>query len=527
VIRRSSATWSGYVRARVGRPCQTPNVSNLADYVRDSAAARPSHRALVAGERTLTWLDVDRAVDAVASGLRSLGLQVGDRLGLVVGNQVEFVTCYFGALRAGLVVVPLNPGYTQSELEHAVRDSEAAGLVVDREVVDRVRPYVDASEAVLVVTTGSVSRGEHLLADVSMAGRAKGAIEEPTDAAQLAVVLYTSGTSGRPKGAMLTHRALRASVEQVAQVQPPVVSGDDVVLVLLPLFHVYTLNGTLGAWAHAGATAVLVERFDPVSTLALVAQHGVTNIPAAPPVWHAWAALPDLARRLAGVRLLFSGAAALPGSVLDQIMQATGIPLYEGYGLTEAAPGVTSTIVSGRPKAGSIGQPFPGVEVRLLDEDGGVVDEGDPGEIWIRGDNLFSGYWPDGAGGPNDEGWFATGDVAYADGDGDLVLVDRRKELIIVNGFNVYPREVEEALQGVPGVVEAAVVGVPDEAAGESVKAYVVVDDASLTAQAVAEQAALTLARFKRPSAIEVVEELPHSVTGKVAKGQLRADAGE
>jgi long-chain acyl-CoA synthetase len=515
------------VRAGVGRPCQTRNVTNLADYVRDSAAARPSHPALVAGERTLSWLEVDRAADAVASGLRSLGLQVGDRLGLVVGNHVEFVTTYFGALRAGLVVVPLNPGYTQSELDHALRDSEAAGLVVAPEVVERVRPFVAQASAQLVVTSGPVLRGEHLLADVSMAGRAKGVIAESTDPAQLAVVLYTSGTSGRPKGAMLTHRAMRASIEQVAQVQPPVVSGDDVVLVLLPLFHVYTLNGTLGAWAHAGATAVLTQRFDPEGTLALVAQYGVTNIPAAPPVWHAWAAVPDLARRLAGVRLLFSGAAALPAAVLDQITKVSGIPLYEGYGLTEAAPGVTSTIVSGRPKAGSIGQPFPGVELRLLDEDGGVVDEGDPGEIAIRGENLFSGYWPDGAGGPDEDGWFATGDVAYADEDGDLVLVDRRKELVIVNGFNVYPREVEEALHGVPGVVEAAVVGVPDEATGEAVKAYVVVDDASLTAEAVGEQAALTLARFKRPSVIEVVDELPHSVTGKVAKGQLRADAGE
>jgi long-chain acyl-CoA synthetase len=507
-----------------GRRAKLVDVSNLADYVRESAVARPSHPALLEDQRGLSWLEVDRAVDAIASGLRSMGLSVGERVGLIVGNHVEFVTCYFAALRAALVVVPLNPGYTQTELEHALTDSGASGVIVEPGVLDLVRPFAAAASAKVVVTSGAPGRAEHALADVAMSGRALGAIAEPTDPEQLAVVLYTSGTSGRPKGAMLTHRALRASIEQVARVTPPVVEADDVVLVLLPLFHVYTLNGTLGAWARSGATAVLAQRFDAEATLELIPAFGITNIPAAPPVWQAWAARDDLHRRLIGVRLLFSGAAPLPAAVLDQINHSSPAPLYEGYGLTEAAPGVTSTIVSGRPKAGSIGRPFPGVELRLLDEDGDEVDDGDPGEIWIRGDNLFSGYWPDGSGGPDEDGWFATGDVAYADDDGDLVLVDRRKELILVNGFNVYPREVEEALHTVEGVGEAAVVGIPDEQTGEAVKAYVVVTDPTLSVEEIGEQAAHTLARFKRPTVIELVDELPHSVTGKVAKGRLRGD---
>lgn len=499
-------------------------MSNLADYLRDAGASRPEHPALVEGDRTLTWLEVDRSVDAVASGLRSLGLVSGQRVGLVVGNHVEFVTSYFAALRAGLVVVPLNPGYTQAELEHALTDSGASAVIAESQALDRVRPFAAEASAKIVVTDGRAERGEHALADVAMAGRAFGAIADDTDPEQLAVVLYTSGTSGRPKGAMLTHRAMRASIEQVAQVELEVVAADDVVLVLLPLFHVYTLNGTLGAWARAAATAVLAERFDSEETLSLIPRYGVTNIPAAPPVWQAWAKRDDLQRRLIGVRLLFSGAAPLPALVLEEIQKASGVPLYEGYGLTEAAPGVTSTIVSGRPKAGSIGRAFPGVELRLLDEEGDEVDDGDPGEIWIRGDNLFSGYWPDASGGPDDDGWYATGDVAYADEDDDLVLVDRRKELILVNGFNVYPREVEEALSSVDGVVEAAVVGVPDEQTGEAVKAYVVLSDRGLTTGEIVDRASRTLARFKRPTAVEIVDELPHSVTGKVAKGRLRAD---
>ena len=499
-------------------------MTNLADYVRDAAVTRPGHPALIELDRVLTWLDVDRSVDSIAAGLRSLGLTTGERIGLIVGNHVEFVTTYFAALRAGLVVVPLNPAYTESELEHALTDAGATGVIADESVLDRIRPFAARVRAKVVVTNGSAGTGERALADVSMAGRAFGAIVEDTDPEQLAVVLYTSGTSGRPKGAMLTHRAMRASIEQVAQVEPPVVAADDILLVVLPLFHVYSLNGTLGGWARVGATAVLVQRFDSEETLSLIATYGVTNIPAAPPVWQAWAERDDLNRRLLGVRLMFSGAAPLPAAVLEKIKKSCGVPLYEGYGLTEAAPGVTSTIVGGRPKAGSIGRPFPGVELRLLDEDGDEVDDGDPGEISIRGANLFSGYWPDGDGGPDDDGWFATGDVAYADDDGDLVLVDRRKELVLVNGFNVYPREVEEALHSVSGVAEAAVVGVPDQRTGEAVKAYVVVSDPSLTVEQIADQAALTLARFKRPTVIEVVTELPHSVTGKVAKGRLRGE---
>jgi long-chain acyl-CoA synthetase len=197
--------------------------------------------------------------------------------------------------------------------------------------------------------------------------------------------------------------------------------------------------------------------------------------------------------------------------------------VHQGYGLTEAAPVVATTLASPGASAGSIGRPLPGVETRLLDEQGNPVDEGDPGEIWVRGDNLFSGYWPDRVDGPDDDGWWATGDVAITDERGDLVIVDRRKELVLVSGFNVYPREVEDALVQHPGVAEAAVVGVPDPQTGEAVHAFVVpVDGTSLTAADVLAHAATRLARFKRPSTVEVVDELPHSVTGKVAKGRLR-----
>jgi long-chain acyl-CoA synthetase len=322
---------------------------------------------------------------------------------------------------------------------------------------------------------------------------------------------------------MLTHRALLANLEQTSRIDPPVVTADDIVLLVLPLFHVFGLNAALGSVARHGATGVLTERFDPVETLELVRRHGVTNVVGAPPMYVAWSMLPDVGDAFSSVRLALSGAAPLPPNVLHRVLDVTGHHVFEGYGLTETAPVLTTTLMSEVAKPGSIGRPVPGVELRLLDERGAPVEEGDPGEIVVRGANLFSGYWPDHREGPDADGWFATGDVAVLDDEGDLHLVDRRRELILVSGFNVYPREIEEVLAQLEGVQEVAVLGIPHPYTGESVKALVVrAAGAELTADDVIAFAAQRLARFKCPTAVSFVDELPHSATGKVSKGRLR-----
>jgi long-chain acyl-CoA synthetase len=276
--------------------------------------------------------------------------------------------------------------------------------------------------------------------------------------------------------------------------------------------------------AAAAATGVLAERFDPVETLTLVRDKHVTNIIGAPPMYVAWSMLPQLRDLLSSVRLAVSGAAPLPAEVLASMVESTGRPVYEGYGLTETAPVLTTTLRSTTPKPGSIGRPIPGVELRLTDDSGDEVDDDDPGEIVVRGANVFSGYWPDGTGGPDANGWFHTGDVAYADVDGDLFLVDRIRDLILVSGFNVYPREVEDVLTTHPDVAEAAVIGVPHPYTGETVRALVVPRPGrQVDPDSVIEHAARRLARFKCPTSVEVVDELPHSATGKVAKGKLRS----
>jgi long-chain acyl-CoA synthetase len=259
-------------------------------------------------------------------------------------------------------------------------------------------------------------------------------------------------------------------------------------------------------------------------TLQLIAARHVSVVAGVPQMYVAWSLLPDLGEHLASVRVAVSGAAALDPATAQRFLDASRHPIFDGYGLTEAAPVVTTSLASPVPKTGSIGRPIPGVRLRLVAPDGSTVDTADrPGEIRIRGANLFSGYWPDGAGGPGADGWWATGDIAQLDEDGDLFLVDRLGELILVSGFNVYPHEVELVLAAHPAVAEAAVVGVPHPYTGESVKAYAVLAGRSATtAEDLSAHCERNLAPFKCPAVIELVAELPHSATGKVHKGSLR-----
>ena len=514
----------------------------VADLVTGAAERAADHPALLSGATSLTWAELDALVDRAAAALRGLGLAPGNRLVLQLGNSVDFPALYFGALRAGLVAVPANTGYTGPELDHLLRDSGARALATSSvHVIAEAGELRTGELQHVLVAAPSGPEGTLPLPDLLAAAPELAYRHVPRSPEDLAVLGYTSGTSGRPRGAMLSHRALLANLDQCAALWPTPVLPADVLLLAVPLFHAYGLNPGLGLLARAGATGVLVDHFDPAGTLELMARHRVTAVPAVPAMYVRWAAEPGVRAAFAEVRLATSGAAPLPPATLLALADA-GIPVYEGYGLTEAAPVLTSTLVGGTPKPGSVGRPIPGVEVRLREATGAEADPepeggagpgeldlvgpgGGPGEIVVRGSNLFSGYWPDGAGGPDDGGWWATGDVAYADDDGDLHLVDRRTELILVSGFNVYPAEVEAVLATHPGVAEAAVVGRPDPERGdETVLAYVVAaPDAPPTERELLDWAARSLARFKLPAAVQFVPDLPRTSTGKVIKSRLGA----
>lgn len=518
-------------------------VVDVASLVADAARECPEKLAIVeASGRSLTWVELEIEVARFATGLGNHGIVAGHRVLIAVGNRLEFVTTYLAVLRAQAVAVPINPLATAGEMARIIADSGARLAIADADTVATLREGValldralagesdelDADLLERAISPRIVAIGTTLLPgersyDQFRADRAQDIPPLP-DPEKLAALLYTSGTSGRPRAAMLTHRALLANVEQVADLDPPMMHGDDVVLGVLPLFHVYGLNAVLGGVLRHRAKLVLAERFDPQGTLDLIEDEACSVVPIAPAAFAHWRDIDSLRERLGPVRLMVSGSAPLTSAVIDDFTDRAGVALHQGYGLTEAAPVVTSTLRSATLQSGSVGAALKGIEIRLIDESGALPVGDDPGEIQIRGANLFSGYWPDGADGPDQEGWWSTGDVGFLDASGDLFLVDRVKELVIVSGFNVYPVEVEEVIAEVEGVVDVAVIGTEDPTTGEAVVAYVVIPDLdpAVAAERVLAHCATRLARFKQPARIEIVEKLPLTVTGKVQKGRLR-----
>ncbi|MFN2389558.1 MAG: long-chain fatty acid--CoA ligase [Actinomycetota bacterium] len=492
---------------------------NVADLLRAAADAHPDGSALVGpGRPPVTFREWDAEADRVARALPGLGVGPGDRVALGMHNVPEFAFAYFGVLRAGAVAVPLNVMLTEPEVERILDDAGARMVLTAPPfdaVVDRAAASLGCADRVI-----STDRWERLgpLDGPPVTGNAGDG--------DLAVLAYTSGTTGEPRGAMLSHGNLIANLRQQMAVPEDEVTRDDVLLLALPLFHIFGLNVTLGLVVLNGATGVLVERFDPVETLRLIERHKVTVLFGAPPMYVGWLrAAADDTYDLSSVRIAVSGAAPLAIDVLHAFKKRFGIDVFEGYGMTETAPTITSGRVSERPRPGSVGKPLPEIELRLVDEDGRDVELGDPGEIVVRGPNVFSGYWqrPEETEQSLRDGWFSTGDVAVRDEDGYLYLVDRKRDLILVSGFNVFPSEVENALLRHPAVAEAAVIGVPHPYSGEAVRAYVVLETgATLTERELLADVSTRLARFKCPDRIEIVDELPHLLTGKVLRRALR-----
>jgi len=491
---------------------------NLADLVVTAARRDPGRAALVDAVtgRMLTWAAVDNETNRLAEHLYRAGVEPGDRIAVRMPAGIAYCLGVFGVLRAGGVLVPMNTDVPAAGVAELLADCQAKFLV--GEPVDGVD-----------IPTLQVHESDS--AAPAMRSRRQGE--------DIAVLCYTSGTSGRQRGVLLSHRALLANVAQCAALRPAPVTATDRVLLSLPLSHAYGLGPGLLQVAAAGATAVILPKFGVEDALSAIETHRVTTVVGVPPMYAAFAAVPDerLHTALATVRLFTSGAAPLPPRVLAAIRRVTGLAVFEGYGLTETGPVLTSTLASGYAKAGSVGRPLPGVRLRLVDSDGDPLPGPDPdddlddesggtGLVSVAGPNLFSGYWPAGDHGPDADGWFRTGDIGYLDADGDLHLVDRANDLIIVNGFNVYPHEVELVVHQLSGVAEAAAVGVPDERTGETVKVVLIQrSGAGLTAQDVIDHCATRLARFKVPTIVEFVTELPRSVTGKVARVALRTDA--
>ena len=481
--------------------------------------------ALISRGKNTTYGELGHQVARYRAGFAGLGLEPGDRLAIVCGNNWYFVEVYLAALGAGLVAVPLNPNSPPVEIASQLRTVGAKGVVIgptarsmfedfDRSTIPEVSSFVGC---------GFAPDGGVMLEDLVDCEPAPIVDREDSD---LAALIFTSGTAGSPKAAMLTHGNLRTNIAQVLSTPGNAQTSEDVVFAVLPMFHIFGLNVVLGVTLAVGASLLLVERFDPISAIDAIDKHQATVVSGPPTMWAAWAGMPEIPEHaLSSIRFAISGAARLPEEVARTIERRYGLHLTEGYGLTEASPVVTTSLGTDAP-IGSVGVPVPGLEIRLVDDDGDDVLIGDSGEVWVRGPNVFAGYWNDQEATDraiNSQGWLVTGDVATVDDNGYLFLVDRVKDLIIVSGFNVYPAEVEEVLMQHPAIDACAVVGVPHPYSGEAVKAYVVtVKGESIEEDEVVKFWSTRLARYKCPEKVWFVDEVPMGMGGKVLRRALR-----
>ena len=486
---------------------------NLSLNLTRSAAAHPDQVAIRADEYELTYAGLDDATARVATALRERGLQVGDRVAVMLANVPAFAILYFAILRAGGIAVPMNPLLKAREVEFYLTDSGARLIFVGAASADEVATGAEPAGAEVVVVTGDAAElieGREPFTEV---------VERAGD--DTAVILYTSGTTGRPKGAELTHHNLArnaaVTAETLVQLGP-----DDVVMGCLPLFHVFGQTCGLNAAIATGATLTLLARFDPTAALEVIERDKVTVFEGVPTMYGAILHLPGREQHdTSSLRTCISGGSALPVEILHAFEKAFGTILLEGYGLSETSPVASFNHPDRERKAGSIGIPILGVEMRLVDDEGAEVEAGQPGEIAVRGHNVMKGYWgrPQETADSMKDGWFVTGDIATVDEDGYYFIVDRKKDVIIRGGMNVYPREVEEVLFEHPAVAEAAVVGIAHDSMGEEIGAAVALKPgATATPEELSAFVKTRLAAYKYPRRVWIVDALPKGPTGKILR---------
>jgi len=530
----------------------------LTQLLDDAAAAYPEQVALAFLGAVVSYRQLRADVDRFAAALAGLGVSKGDRVALVLPNCPQNVIAFFATLRLGAVVVEHNPLYTEAELRHQLADCGArvvicldrvyatvaavrAGTAVEHVVTTSIADWLPRAaqlrlrlplakarkaraETVAVLPAGAPVKDFRAL----LRGAAAASRQTPVDpATDLALLQYTGGTTGLSRGAMLTHANLVSNAWMNRMWDTGATPGKEVTLAVLPLFHAYGLTVAMTSTVLLGGTLVLLPRFDLDQVFEAIDRWQPTLLPGVPPIYQALADSPKVkAHDLRSIRLCVSGAMRLPVEIAEHFTRISGATLIEGYGMTETSPCTHANPTTGPARPGSIGLPLPGTRVKLVEQDDPSMEVpiGSPGEMAIAGPQVFAGYWgrPDQAGIFTDDGYLLTGDVAVMDAAGWFTVVDRKKELIIAGGFNVYPSEVEEVLRSLEGVADAVVVGVPDKYRGETVKAVVVTAAGStLDEDDVIAHCAASLTAYKVPKLVEFRDSLPRSAVGKVLRRVL------
>lgn len=490
---------------------------NLANLLAESAAKHPDRIAIRLDDVAVPYGAMEQVSQRVAGLLASKGIGRGDRVGVMLPNVPHFPMVYYGALRLGAIVVPMNVLLTAREIKHYLSDSGAKLILVWHDFA------AEAEEA------GAETGVEVLPVEPTRIGELVAAADPVEEIAEVeaddtAVVLYTSGTTGQPKGAELTHSNIGTNVDACLELFTP--SEQDVIFGGLPLFHIFGQTACMNVAVAVGGEITLLPRFDAQKALEIIQRDKVSIFMGVPTMYAALLHAPDRSDYdVSSLRLCVSGGAALPMEILTAFEKEFGSPVIEGYGLSETSPVASFGRLDMKRKPGTIGTPIDGVEMRIVDDGGKVLGVGDVGEVQIKGPNVMKGYWnmPEATAKAIDpDGWFSSGDMGTVDEDGYFKIVDRKKEMIIRGGYNVYPREIEEVLYEIPAVAEAAVMGIPHDDLGEEIVAVVSFREGeSATTDEIQAYAKEQVAAYKYPRHIVVLDELPKGPTGKLLKREI------
>lgn len=529
---------------------------SLVEIFQESVSRYGDKPAFVNMGQELSFSELDKQSRHFAAYLQSLGLKRGDPVAIMMPNLLQYPVALFGILRAGMIVVNVNPLYTPRELKHQLKDSGSKVLLILKNFAhtyEKVKDDVKLDKVILTSIGDALPAPKRWIVnfvvkyikkmvpgytlsdtvsfnDTLKKGESLNFEETEVNGDDLAFLQYTGGTTGPSKGAMLSHRNMVANLEQVSAVIAPLLKdGEEVIITALPLYHIFALTANCLTFVkHGGKNILITNPRDMPGFVKELSKHKFSMLSGVNTLFNGLLNTPGFKDLdFSSLKFGLGGGMAVQKSVADHWEKVTKVPLLEGYGLTECAPVVTVNPYDIEHYTGSIGIPVPSTDIKILDEDGNEVPLGEPGEMWVKGPQVMVGYLgrPDATAESIKDGWFATGDMAVADEDGFFRIVDRKKDMILVSGFNVYPNEIEEVISGHPKVLEVAAIGVSNESSGEVVKVVLVKKDQSLTEKEVIEFCRENLTAYKVPKLVEFRDELPKTNVGKILRRELREDA--
>ncbi|TDL72245.1 long-chain fatty acid--CoA ligase [Rhodococcus qingshengii] len=525
--RLTSSSGSGGIDLKI------PNLT-LNQVLEQSVSRWPDNMAISFYDEKWTYSELKKHVDTFASALQQIGVQKGDRVALMLPNCPQYIVSYYGILAVGGTVVQINPMFTERELHFVISDSGAGTIIALESSFSAVRAVqIDMKVKNIIFVSLESSKNDKLNEQSyetflkKSRGHVKPVVLDPAE--DLAIIQYTGGTTGRSKGAMLTHRNLVTNILQHTTLfSGTMFPGVERVLTVIPLFHVYGMTLCMNMGIYQGSCLVLLTRFNRDEVLQTIKRERITYFPGVPTMYTALNNHPEVEMYgMNEIKVCHCGGASLPLELLNEFEQKTGTNIFEAYGLSETSPGAICQSPFDQRIHGSVGKPLPGTEIKIVDlmNSDQVAGPLEPGELFIKGPQVMKGYWnmEEETIKTLQDGWLSTGDIAKMDKEGNVYIIDRKKDLIIASGYNVYPREIEEVLYEHPAVLEAVVIGVPDSYRGETVKAFVVIKDGhKLTAEELSAHCQKNLSSYKVPKIIEFRSSLPKTSVGKLLRRALR-----